>query len=165
MGSHPVAKTFLTSQHNPASYANINYFGVNAFKFTNRKGESHYIRYQFIPVEGERLLSAEEMQHQTANYLQEEIKTHIAQKHIKFKMYAQVAEAGDVIEDPSIAWPDNRKRIRLGTIELKALADNTTEGDKALSFIPNNVPAGIETADLMLNFRSKAYPISVKERQ
>ena len=41
----------------------------------------------------------------------------------------------------------------------------TPEEDKKLFFIPNNIPAGIETADPMLNFRSKAYPISVKERQ
>ncbi len=61
LDTHPVAKTFLTTQKNPASYAGISYFGVNAFKFTNSKGESHFIRYQFIPEEGEELLTAEQM--------------------------------------------------------------------------------------------------------
>ena len=94
-----------------------------------------------------------------------EIKAHLAKNTIRFKMYAQISEAGDKTEDPSIAWPASRKRILLGMIEIRSIADNTPAGDKALSFIPNNVPPGIETADPMLNFRSKAYPISVSERQ
>ena len=80
-------------------------------------------------------------------------------------MFAQVAEEGDKIENPSIAWPLSRKLIFLGTIEIKNMASNTVAEDKALSFMPNNVPAGITPADPMINFRSQAYPISVKERQ
>lgn len=98
-------------------------------------------------------------------YLQQEIKTRISQHPIQFKLYAQIAEANDKTDDPSIAWPSERKKILLGIIEIKKLADNTTTGDKALSFTPNNIPDGIETADPMLDFRSKAYPISVKGRQ
>lgn len=80
-------------------------------------------------------------------------------------MYAQIAEDGDNIENPSIAWPDTRRQVLLGVIEIQKLASNTSESDKQLSFIPDNNPEGIETADPMLNFRSNAYPISVKERQ
>ena len=165
LASHPVAKTFLTTQKTPASYATSNYFGVNAFKFTNKNGISHFIRYQFIPADGEQLLTPEQTAGSGANYLQEEIKNRISKHSIKYKMYAQVAENGDNIEDPSVAWPSNRKLILLGIIEIKKLAPNTVQEDKALFFIPNNVPDGIATADPMLNFRSKAYPISVKERQ
>lgn len=165
LDTHPVAKTFLTTQKNPSSYATISYFGVSSFKFTNNKGVSNIIRYQFIPEQGEQLLTEEEMAKAGAEYLQKEIKTRIAKNPIRFKMYAQIAEAADKTDDPSIAWPATRKKIFLGTIEIKKLADNTAIGDKALSFTPNNIPDGIETADPMLNFRSKAYPISVKGRQ
>ena len=163
--THPVAKTFLTTQKNPSSYADISYFGVNSFKFINSIGQSHIIRYQFIPEEGERLLTKKEMENAGPEYLQQEIKTHVSKKAIRFKMYAQVAEPGDKTEDPSVAWPLTRKKVFLGTIEIKKLAPNTTEEDKALSFSPNNIPDGIETADPMLNFRSRAYPISVRGRQ
>jgi catalase len=95
----------------------------------------------------------------------DELRSRIARGSIKYQMYAQLAEAGDVITDPSVAWPDSRKKVPLGTIEIKRLASNTPEQDKALTFSPNNLPAGIKTADPMLDFRSKAYPISVKERQ
>jgi len=164
LSSHPIAKTFLTTQKLPLSYATINYFGVNAFKFTNSNGVSHFIRYQFIPEE-EKLLAADEYEKQDANYLIDEIQTRVASKPVVYKMYAQVAEAGDIIDNPSIAWPDTRKKIFLGTITITRLTDNSIAADKQLFFIPNNIPDGIEPADPMINFRSKAYPISVKERQ
>lgn len=162
--THPIAKTFLTTQKLPMSYATINYFGVNAFKFTNSKGVSHFIRYQFVPEE-EKLLTAKEYEKEDANYLISEIQTHVAAKRVVFKMYAQLGQNGDAIDDPSIAWPDARKKVFLGTITLTKLADNSVAADKQLFFIPNNVPAGVEPADPMIDFRSKAYPISVKERQ
>ena len=163
--SHPIAKAFLTTQKTPASYATISYFGVNTFRFTNKKGVAHYVRYQFVPEDGEELLSPEQTKQSGPEYLQTEIKARIAHHAIRFKMYAQVAEEGDKTEDPSIAWPDSRRLIFLGIIEIRKLAANTPEEDKALSFSPNNIPDGIETADPMLDFRARAYPISVKERQ
>jgi catalase len=80
-------------------------------------------------------------------------------------MYAQIAGAGDKIEDPSVAWPSSRKKILLGTVEITRLSANTPEEDKQLSFNSGNIPDGIEPADPMLTLRAKAYPISVKERQ
>lgn len=165
LSSHPIAKAFLSTQKLPASYATINYFGVNSFKFTNKKGEAHYIRYQFVNEAGEQLITPEQFANAGANYLGEEIKARISKHSIKFKLYAEIAEDGDKVDDPSIAWPAERKKILLGEIEIEKLASNTPEQDKALFFIPNNIPDGIATADPMLDFRSKAYPISVKGRQ
>ena len=165
--SHPIAKIFLTSQK-PAStsYSTLNYYGVNSFKFTNEKGISKYIRYQFIPVSGEHFLSTEELKNSSPNYLSEEIINRIKSNTlVKFKLYAQIAEQGDEIKNPSIAWSDKNKLIYLGLISINKVSDNSIEADKNVSFVPNNIPAGIEIADPMLQDRSKAYPISVKERQ
>ena len=162
---HPVAKTFLTTQKLPASYATVDYFGVNAFKFTNTSGATHFVRYQFLPVDGEQLLSKAEFAGAGPDYLQTEIRERIAKRPIRFHLVAQVAEASDKVEDPSIAWPVTRKKVSLGMIEIQRLAANTPDQDKALSFSPNRIPDGIETADPMLDFRAKAYPISVKGRQ
>jgi len=80
-------------------------------------------------------------------------------------LYAQIAEDGDKIEDPSIAWPDSRQRVLLGEITLTKLSENTPEEDKKFVLNPGNIADGIEMADPMLELRAKAYPISVKERQ
>jgi len=165
LDTHPATKTFATTQKNPASYATLKYFAANSFNFTNAAGISTYIRYQFIPQEGEHLLTDEEMAAKSSSYLQDDIIARIAAKPVKFDMYAQLAGQNDVIDDPSVAWPDTRERILLGVLEIKKRSSNTPEQDKALIFIPNNVPVGIETADPMLDFRAKAYPISQKGRQ
>ena len=164
LASHPVAKTFLTTQKTPASFATISYFGVNALKFTNAKGESQFVRYQFVP-EKEELLTDAQRDKAGPSYLMDDIKTRVAAHPIKFEMFAQLAESGDKIEDPSVAWPDSRKRVPLGKIEITKLAANTPEEDKALVFSPANVPEGIEPADPMLKFRSRAYSISAGDRQ
>ncbi len=162
---HPVAKTFLTTQKLPASYATVDYFGVNAFKFSNAAGAAHFVRYQFLPVGGEQLLSKTQFAKADADYLQTEIKERIAKRPVRFQLLAQIAEPSDKVEDPSIAWPATRRKVPLGVIELDRLAPNTPEQDKALSFSPTRIPDGIETADPMLDFRARAYPISLKARQ
>lgn len=164
--THPIAKAFFANQK-PASvsYATLSYFGVNSFKFTNAKGVTQYIRYQFIPESGEQFLTKEQLSQKGPNYLLEEIKERVKKEPVKIKLYAQLAAEGDKVEDPSVAWSNNNKRILLGTITLKKLNANTLEDDKGLSFIPNNLVDGIESADPMLTDRSKAYPISVKERR
>jgi catalase len=82
-----------------------------------------------------------------------------------FALYAQVGEHGDRINDPSIAWPDNRKRVLLGRLEIKRLTANTAEEDRRLVFNPSNVPTGIETADMLSSFYSKAFRLSAKEER
>ena len=164
LDSHPIAKTFLTTQKTPASFATIGYFGVNALKFTNAKGESHFVRYQFVP-EKEELITDAQRDKAGPTYLMDDIKTRVAAHPIKFEMFAQLAESGDKIDDPSIAWPDSRKRVPLGKIEITKLTANTPEEDKNLVFSPANIPDGIEPADPMLKFRSRAYSISGGERQ
>jgi catalase len=165
LNTHPIAKTFLTTQKLPASYAAISYFGVNSFKFLNHKGQSHFIRYQILPEKGEELMDVAKFAEQDKDYLVTEIGKRITAGPVRFKLYAQLAAEGDAIENPAIAWPDTRKKVLLGIIEINKLIENTPLADKSLSFNPNNLPEDIQTADPMLTIRAKAYPISVKERQ
>ncbi|MGC1321296.1 MAG: catalase family peroxidase [Candidatus Udaeobacter sp.] len=160
---HPTARAFLAAQKTPASFATISYYGVGSFKFINAKGEGHYVRYQLVPETGEQLLTDEEREKQNSNFLIEEIKARVAAAPIAFALYVQVAEHGDRIKDPSIAWPDNRKRVLLGRLEIKRLTANTAEEDRRLVFNPSNVPAGIETADMLSSFYSKAFRLSAEE--
>ena len=160
---HPMTRAFLAAQKTPASFATISYYGVGSFKFINAKGEGHYVRYQLVPEAGEQLLTNEEREKQNANYLMEEIRARVAGAPIAFTLYAQVAEHGDRINDPSIAWPDNRKRVLLGRLEINRLTPNTADEDRRLVFNPSNVPTGIETADMLASFYSKAFRLSAEQ--
>lgn len=163
---HPIAKTFLTTQKPaPASYATVSYFGVNAFRVTSGPGRHVFVRYRFVPVGGEAFVPDAALKAMTPSYLTAELPRRLAAAPAAFEWYAQVAGPGDVIEDPSVAWPESRRLIHLGTIRISAMASNTERSDKAAMFIPTNVPAGIEPADPMLVIRKNAYPISFGHRQ
>jgi catalase len=166
LGDHPIAKTFLTTQKPaPVSYATLTYFGVNAFKFVNKNDAAVYVRYRFVPKAGEQFLEPSLVKAKDANYLTKEIDSRLAKSTVVFEWFAQISENGDVVTNPSVAWPETRKLVKLGTITITKVATDQPSKDKATIFIPGNVQSGIEVADPMVAVRSAAYPISFSERQ
>ncbi|MBA2589990.1 MAG: catalase family peroxidase [Alphaproteobacteria bacterium] len=163
LAAHPIAKTFLTTQKSPESFATSAYFGVNAFKYT-KAGSASFVRYRLVPAAGEHYLDAAALAAKSANFLQDDIVQRLAKGPVSFDWFAQIAAKGDAIDDPSVAWPGGRKLVKLGTITLtKVVADTGT--DHQLLFLPANMPDGIEAADPMLGIRNNAYPISFSHRQ
>jgi catalase len=163
--THPIAKTFLTtSMVSPMSYGTLPYFGVNSFKFTNAKGDVVFIRYRMEPEAGGQYLTKDQLAAAGPNYLIEEIRKRVGEGPVRFKLLAEVAEQGDKIDDPSIAWPDGRKTVELGEIEVDKVDPDSDAAERALLFIENAVPAGIEPADPMITARSEAYAISFARR-
>jgi catalase len=138
---------------------------VNAFQFTDAKGHQAFVRYRFAPLGGEAVLTPERLSAMGPNYLQTELPARLAKSAIAFTWYAQIAEASDVIGDPSVAWPESRKLTRLGIIRIDRMAPDPADTDKAALFAPLNVPDGIAPADPMLEIRQAAYPLSFKHRQ
>ena len=166
LAAHPVAKTFLTTQKPaPQSYATLRYFGVNAFAFTNAKGRRLFVRYRFAPTGGEAFETPAALATKGPDYLQLELPARLAKGPVAFEWYAQIAETSDLIDDPSIAWPESRRLVKLGIIRLDHMAPDAVAADRATMFAPLNVPAGIEPADPMLGIRQGAYPISFQHRQ
>lgn len=166
LASHPAAKTFLTTpKPAPQSFATLPYFGVNTFRFINEAGTVTFGRYQFLPVSGAHYLTDAQAADAKPDYLSDEIHARLTKAPVAFKLVVQVAEAGDKLDDPSTTWSDSHRLVELGTISItRAVADNVA-AQKSLMFLPNNVPAGIEVQDPMINARSAAYPISFGRRQ
>ena len=163
--THPIAKTFLMSEKPaPVSFGTLPYFGVNTFKFTNAKGDVTYVRYQLQPAGGAQYLTKDKLAGAGPNYLIEEIKKRVSNGPVKFKYIAQIAEQGGKLDDPSIAWPDDRKTVELGVIEIDNAVADSDAAQRALLFIENAVPPGIEPEDPMINIRSQAYAISFARR-
>lgn len=164
LGSHPAAKAFVTApKPPPVSYATLPYFGINTFKFTNAAGAVTFGRYQILPAAGTQVLTQEQLAKMGPDYLADEIGQRVKNGPASFKLLLQVAEPGDKLDDPSVAWPDTRKTVELGTLAItKATAESHT-ADKLL-FLPGAVTAGIEAADPMIAVRSAAYPISFARR-
>ena len=165
LGAHPAAKAFVeTPKPPPISYATLPYFGINAFKFTNAKGAVTFARYQLRPVAGTQFLTKEQVSKKGPDYLTTEIRDRVRQKPVKFKLLVQVADREDKTDNPSIVWPETRKKVELGTITInKAVADSQA-AEKKLLFVPGALVPGIETADPMVAARSASYIVSLSRR-
>lgn len=164
LGDHPIAKTFLTSpKPNPESFATLPYFGVNAFKFTNAAGKVAIVRYQIRPKAGDHFISDADSKTKDANYLVDEIGQRIAAAPVAFDLVAQIADTSDKADDPSVAWPDSRRAVTLGTITLTQSAGNDA-ANKQLVFMPSALPTGIAAADPMIDVRSSVYAVSLSRR-
>jgi len=166
LSTHPAAAKFVaTPRPAPVSFGTLAFYGVNAFKFTNAKGVSHYARYQIIPVAGEHALSEAEAKSADPNYLMDELPKRMARGPIEFRLLAQVANEGDSINDPTAVWPADRKLVSLGTISLTRTVKDQAAAQKSIMFNPLNLQTGIDpSADPVLLARPAAYGVSFSQR-
>jgi catalase len=166
LSTHPAAVKFVsTPRPAPVSFGTLAFYGVNAFKFTNAKGVSHYARYQIIPAAGEHALSDAEAKKADPNYLMDELPKRIAQGPVKFRLLAQVANEGDPVNDGTAVWPVDRKLVSLGTISLTKTVKDQLTAQKLIMFSPLNLQSGIEpSTDPVLLARPSAYGVSFSQR-
>jgi catalase len=166
LGSHPAALKFVsTPRPAPVSFATLAFYGVNAFKFTNAGGVSHYARYQIIPVAGVHALSDAQAKQADPDYLMNELPRRLAKGPVKFRLLAQIAADGDSIDDGTAVWPDDRQLVALGTLSLTTMVANQAAAQKSIMFSPLNLQSGIEpSADPVLLARPAAYGVSFSQR-
>jgi catalase len=71
-------------------------------------------------------------------------------------MVLQLAAPDDKIDDPSVAWASTNKITTLGTLTVVTVVPDSEATERALMFLPALLPAGIEPADPMIQFRNKS---------
>lgn len=149
----------------PASYAQLRYNGIHAFRWTNADGESRWVRFSWEPESGEAKISEEEARERGDDYLLEEVERRAASEGVRFGLVLQLGEEGNPTDDPTAAWPEERERVVAGRLELTGPdTEREREGD-VLVFDPTRVTGGIECSDdQILHIRSHAYAESVLRR-
>jgi catalase len=168
LGAHPEAGPAIQQSlaaKPPASYTQVEYNSLHAFRFVNADGEGRWIRYRFKPEAGEAALTDEELAGRDADYLQAELGERLGRGPAGFTLLAQLASDLDPTDDSPAAWPEDREFVELGRLELTELAfDREQEGD-VLVFDPTRVTDGIEPSDdPILQARTHAYAESVLRR-
>lgn len=165
LGTHPAALRFVqTPKPFPSSLARDTYYGVTAFKFTNDAGETRYGRYRIVPEAGNDYLPADEVKRENHHY--EELEHRLKQGPVRFKIYVQIAAAGDVTDDATVHWPEDRELIEFGTLELKSILPDSLVQQKHIIFDPIPRVDGIEpSADPLLELRAAIYLLSGRERR
>ncbi|MDX6672442.1 MAG: catalase [Solirubrobacteraceae bacterium] len=168
LGAHPEAGPAVQEQLQskpPVSYATVAFNGIHAFRLTAPDGTQRWVRYRFEPAAGEAVLDDEEAAQRDRDYLQQEIAQRLEEGPVAFTLFAFVAQDGDPLEDPTVAWPDDRERIELGRLELTAVATDRERDGDILVMDPTRVTDGIEpSADPILHARGEVYAESVFRR-
>jgi catalase len=165
--SHPRAKKVVTAPKPvPASFATEPYFGVNAFAFTNARGQSRFGRYQLRPEAGAKFLSAEEAARKPPNFLIDELGERLARGPARFRIVVQLAGEGDKTDDATEVWPDDRPTVEFGALSITGKVADGDAAQRALAFDPQHLVDGIEPSDdPLLEVRSAAYAISRRRRK
>ena len=138
---------------------------MNAFKFTNAKGQSNFLRYPIVPVAGERCLSDADTAKAPSSCRMDGLPARIAQGPATFRPLAQLADAGDTVNGGSMVWPPKRKLVELATIGLAMTAVDPAKNQKALLFNPLTLTAstGLWVGPVLL-IRPAAYGVSLAQR-
>jgi len=165
VASHPsMPKAFATAS-TPDSFADEVYYGIDAFIFVNKDGQKQAVRYIMQPARLVHLSPAQAAK-EAPDFLVDDLPRRVAKKPVVFHLKAQLANAGDSTQDPTQAWPADRKVVELGTLTLdKTVADNLA-AQKKLLFLPEQLTDGIEISDdPLVPARNAAYAVSFSRRQ
>jgi catalase len=166
--SHPdnLAQTeFLASNNPPASYATSTYFGIHTFKFINRDNKTSLVRWRFVPQDGEKRLSDDELKSSPPNFLEQALIDRTKQGPVKWDMILTLGVAGDTENNPTVAWPVDRKQVKVGTLTISSAKPQKGAECERINFDPLVMADGIApTNDPILLFRSQAYAVSFGKR-
>jgi len=168
LASHPDAMAqadFLSAHNPPANYFNSAFYSVHTFKFIDAKRVEHLVRWRFIPQDGEKSLSASALQSAPHDFLEQGLLERVKHGPAKWDMIVYIGQAGDPVDNPTLAWPESRKHFKAGTLTIsQATPQHGAECEK-INFDPLVMADGIApTNDPILLFRSPAYAISFGKR-
>jgi catalase len=167
LGTHPLALKFVKDNAMPPlGFADEAFFSNDTFVFVNKDGVRQVGRYKIIPFAGRHDLDAVDAKDESANYLFDGLKTKLTSGAVKYHLIVQLPNAGDVTNDPSLVWPEDRKTIDMGTISINSIVADSDGAQKKLAFDPTNLVDGIELSDDPFPaLRSSVYALSVARRQ
>ncbi|MGL4890913.1 MAG: catalase family peroxidase [Aeromonas veronii] len=153
----------LATHAAPSSYACTPYYSTHAFGFQNSQGDMTWARLKLIPVAGTCYLDEEQEANYPDRFLNAELHQRLQLNTVEFELVAQHHSEGDSLEDPSTQWY-GKKYTSLGRLSITAISDEAF--CEPITFIPTNLPSGIEASDdPILKARAAAYAVSLARRR
>ena len=166
--SHPdnlAQSEYLAANNPPVSYANSAFWGIHTFKFVGKGDKTTLVRWRFVPQDGEKRLSDEELKTAGANFLEPVLIARTQQGPVRWDMLVTIGQPGDPEDNPTLSWPAGRKEFKAGTLSLSAAMPQKGGPCEAINYAPLVMADGIApTNDPVLNFRSPAYAVSFGKR-
>ncbi len=159
---HPDACPAVLAMAGPVtgSFLGASYHAVHAFGLTSADDTQRWVRFFWEPEGGERShMGSSEV------YLFDDLRRRVAAGRAGFVLRAQVAEPGDDLADPTTPWPETRRRLTLGRLNLTSVPADQDRDCEDLAFDPGQLPAGIQASnDPILAVRPEVYAASASRR-
>ena len=167
LSAHPAALEFVQApKPMPVSFAKIVYYAVNANRFTNAASASVFGRYRMVPVDGSEYLDAAAESKATPNFLFDEIHTRVGSGPVEMKIVVQVASDGDVVNDATVRWPEDRRQVDFGIIALDGILPDSDAEQQHIIFDPIPRVQGLSPSDdPLLDARAAVYLASGRRRR
>lgn len=151
----------------PASYREMDGFGVHAYKFINQAGQMNYVKFHWKSRQGIRSLTAKqaaEIQATNFNHLTQDLYQSIeAGNFPQWDLYVKIlapetfTQLGYNPLDATKIWPDIEE-MKVGTMTLNRVPDNFFNYSEQAAFAPANLVPGIEPSeDRLLQGRIFSY--------
>ncbi|HFD6780205.1 TPA: catalase [Pseudomonas aeruginosa] len=151
----------------PASYRHMEGSSVHAYKLVNARGEEHYVRFDWQPLQGVKNLSAKQasaIQARDSNHATRDLVEAINRgDYPKWDLYIQVL-APQQLDDFAFNPLDSTKvwtgvaRRKVGTLTLNRNPNNVFQETEQVAMAPSNLVPGIQPSeDRMLQGRLFSY--------
>ena len=157
--------TYLYSRQGmPASYREMDGFGVHAFRLVNAQGQQVFAKFHWKSQQGGHGLTLEQQKTADPNYATRDLYDNISAGHFpKWDLYVQVLTAEQVAQLPYDGFDDtkiweNVPETKIGTMTLNKVPENYFQYTEEAAFAPGVMVPGIEPSpDKMLQGRLFAY--------
>ena len=166
--THPDAQPqteYMGKNNPPVSYANSDYFGIHTFKFINSKKETTMVRWRFVPQDGVKRLTDEELKSSPPDFLEQALIDRTKKGPARWDMIVSFGQAGDSEDNPTVLWPEGRKQVNVGTLTITSAMAQQGAACEKINYDPLVMSDGMApTNDPILLFRSPSYALSFAKR-
>lgn len=165
---HPETRAFhewLSSHPASSNFYNASYFSINAFRFTNAEGNTHFVRWSVVPDAAYQPVSATDTR--DPDFLAHDLNKRLGRGPVRWHLMITPAAPGDPTDDATRVWPEERElhRVDAGVLVIDQAESQIDGACRDINFDPLVLPAGIEPSDdPLLAARSSAYAVSFNRR-
>lgn len=151
-----------TSKMGISKLENTPYYSIHTFMF-NKNGKTYPAKFKFVPKDGIKYLSEDEIANLDKDFLLSTFQSYIAKKPMEYDMYLVYANDNDVINDTTALWEGEHKEEYVGTLKVAKYAGDNCNGDV---YFPSDLPLGVNPPnDPLFDLRNTTYGITFGRRQ
>ncbi|MBW6400498.1 catalase family peroxidase [Roseomonas sp. HJA6] len=129
------------------SYAETGFNSLDSFVFTDTQGYDHPVRWSLLPDATVTALTQAQLAAMGPDHLEQEIRARVAAAPQSWRMVVTLADPIDQTADPSKAWPEDRRRMEVGTLIVQRIEAERDGPCRDINFDPTVLPDGMSVSD------------------